>query len=356
MHFFIILSIGYILSIIYTIYKASNLKTLYLWSPVIALDISYFLGILIPFFIFKLSGMSLSYTFDYIIYYSLVIHLLFHFLFKKYNYIKYVINFPPLYSKSNNRRKIVIICASLVILLTGIHTGVTLKLLAGGNIEDLRRTAEIGIGFIRDIPMLIIQIGIFVFLLLTKKSEVWKIVFVGSIALVLFISTGNKAPMLNLFFSYLSYVLIKYRGLKFYEYLLFYFAVPIGAAFFNCIRQGSFFNIIENFKSYLMYGEFLFRVNTVKIIEKTELENSFLNGKEFIAGIYKIIPRFIWKEKPLSFDYYYKELIGYDFEGGGTPIPLVYRFYTNFGADFYIFYILWLFLVFVLYLNSATLL
>ena len=96
--------------------------------------------------------------------------------------------------------------------------------------------------------------------------------FVGSIALVLFISTGNKAPMLNLFFSYLSYVLIKYRGLKFYEYLLFYFAVPIGAAFFNCIRQGSFFNIIENFKSYLMYGEFLFRVNTVKIIEKTEFQ------------------------------------------------------------------------------------
>lgn len=74
-----------------------------------------------------------------------------------------------------------------------------------------------------------------------------------------------------------------------------------------------------------------------------------MNGEEFISGIYKIIPRFIWNEKPLSFDYYYKDLIEYDFDGGGTPIALIYRFYTNFGESFYIYYILWLLFVVLMY-------
>ena len=258
---------------------------------------------------------------------------------RKYNYKVYNIVLSDIYRKTNKQRYTIIICSLLLIILIGLFTGVTTGLITGKNIEDLRRTSEVGIGFIRDIPMLLVQVCTLIFLLSSTKNERWKFMFIGMEACILFVSTGNKAPILNVALSYIAYLTIKYRGLKIYEYMLYYFSIPIAAAFLNSVRQGSFWNFIENFRNYFAYGTFIFQVNTVKVVQVTEAENAFLNGEEFISGIYKIIPRFIWNEKPLSFDYYYKDLIEYDFDGGGTPIALIYRFYTNFGESFYIYYI-----------------
>ena len=268
---------------------------------------------------------------------------------RKYNYKVYNIVLSDIYRKTNKQRYTIIICSLLLIILIGLFTGVTTGLITGKNIEDLRRTSEVGIGFIRDIPMLLVQVCTLIFLLSSTKNERWKFMFIGMEACILFVSTGNKAPILNVALSYIAYLTIKYRGLKIYEYMLYYFSIPIAAAFLNSVRQGSFWNFIENFRNYFAYGTFIFQVNTVKVVQVTEAENAFLNGEEFISGIYKIIPRFIWNEKPLSFDYYYKDLIEYDFDGGGTPIALIYRFYTNFGESFYIYYILWLLFVVLMY-------
>ena len=142
--------------------------------------------------------------------------------------------------------------------------------------------------------------------------------------------------------------------MKLYEYILYYFSIPLTAAFFNSIRQGAFSNFLHNIEVYLSYGTFVFQVNTIKIVTTIKDTNAFLDGQEFLSGLYKIIPRFIWPDKPLSFDYLYKELIGYDFEGGGTPIALVYRFFTNFGDYYYVYYIIWLLITYYMYVIAYS--
>lgn len=331
-----------------TLIKASKKGTLYLWSPVIVLDVVYVVNVLIP-YLLSVGPLNLNDTFFNIVFYGLLIQIIFHLILRKYNYKVYNIVLSDIYRKTNKQRYTIIICSLLLIILIGLFTGVTTGLITGKNIEDLRRTSEVGIGFIRDIPMLLVQVCTLIFLLSSTKNERWKFMFIGMEACILFVSTGNKAPILNVALSYIAYLTIKYRGLKIYEYMLYYFSIPIAAAFLNSVRQGSFWNFIENFRNYFAYGTFIFQVNTVKVVQVTEAENAFLNGEEFISGIYKIIPRFIWNEKPLSFDYYYKDLIEYDFDGGGTPIALIYRFYTNFGESFYIYYILWLLFVVLMY-------
>ena len=55
---------------------------------------------------------------------------------------------------------------------------------------------------------------------------------------------------------------------------------------------------------------------------------NFFWGEEYYTGLVKFIPRFLWPDKPLSFDYKLKELANYDFEGGGI--------YTTLCNDLYI--------------------
>lgn len=348
MNYLIFFSLIYLYLMLSTLIKASKKGTLYLWSPVIVLDVVYVVNVLIP-YLLSVGPLNLNDTFFNIVFYGLLIQIIFHLILRKYNYKVYNIVLSDIYRKTNKQRYTIIICSLLLIILIGLFTGVTTGLITGKNIEDLRRTSEVGIGFIRDIPMLLVQVCTLIFLLSSTKNERWKFMFIGMEACILFVSTGNKAPILNVALSYIAYLTIKYRGLKIYEYMLYYFSIPIAAAFLNSVRQGSFWNFIENFRNYFAYGTFIFQVNTVKVVQVTEAENAFLNGEEFISGIYKIIPRFIWNEKPLSFDYYYKDLIEYDFDGGGTPIALIYRFYTNFGESFYIYYILWLLFVVLMY-------
>ena len=64
----------------------------------------------------------------------------------------------------------------------GVMSGVLINLLRGNNIEDLRRTSEIGVGVIRDIPMLGIQIIMLVLFL----QKTWKC-YIKSLLFILFV-------------------------------------------------------------------------------------------------------------------------------------------------------------------------
>lgn len=76
---------------------------------------------------------------------------------------------------------------------------------------------------------------------------------------------------------------------------------------------------------------------------------NFFWGEEYYTGLVKFIPRFLWPDKPLSFDYKLKELANYDFEGGGIYTTLCNDLYINFGYYYFIFYILWLLFIHYLY-------
>lgn len=230
MNYLIFFSLIYLYLMLSTLIKASKKGTLYLWSPVIVLDVVYVVNVLIP-YLLSVGPLNLNDTFFNIVFYGLLIQIIFHLILRKYNYKVYNIVLSDIYRKTNKQRYTIIICSLLLIILIGLFTGVTTGLITGKNIEDLRRTSEVGIGFIRDIPMLLVQVCTLIFLLSSTKNERWKFMFIGMEACILFVSTGNKAPILNVALSYIAYLTIKYRGLKIYEYMLYYFSIPIAALF-----------------------------------------------------------------------------------------------------------------------------
>ena len=338
----------YIIHVIWTIIKASNRRTLYLWSPVIFLDVYFIENVLLSYLLVDdLSGEI--YAFKYITLTGLFVGIVFHFLLYKYNFIEPEFYIPQQYVVTNEkRRKILNICL-LIVLLTGLATGVTTTFLSGGNIEGMRRTEEVGIGFIRDIPIMILQISLLVYLFVDESPIKKKTIYVVLIAFVLFLSTGNKAIILSISTPYIIYLLLTYRGFKLWHYLSYKFLIPLVAGILNGIRSADLSSIYTHTMNYLYSSVWLFEVNTYQIITQTEQQHAFLNGDEFIASTTRIIPRFLWPDKPMSYDYYYKELINYEFEGGGTPMPYIYRFYTNFGYSFPIFYILYFLIILYIY-------
>jgi hypothetical protein len=230
--------------------------------------------------------------------------------------------------------------------LSGIYIGVTTGLLNGTNIENLRRTNEIGMGFIRDIPTIGIRIIILVLILQYTKFSVCRAAFICFVCgIVLFMSTGHKASFGIGILSFICFFNLKYRGFKLYEYIIYHFLIPTGAAVLQTIRGGIWSDFSNHIIIFYNYPTVLFEVNTIPITNKINTLG-YVWGQEYYSALVKIVPRFLWNDKPLDFGYYYKELIGYDFEGGGTPIPTIFSLYVNFGYWFILFYILWnLFLI-----------
>ena len=191
MNTLLLFSLLYLLLIITALFKAGRRNTLYLWSPVVVIDIAYFTGVLLP-FIFSSTIVELDDIFYNIVYNSLLAQIVLHFLLRKINFKRFEFGLSVYYLETNSQRYKIILLSLLILILIGIYTGVSIGLLSGKSVENLRRTSEIGIGFIRDMPMLILQICTFIFLLCSKKTEKWKLAFIGIIAIILFISTGNK--------------------------------------------------------------------------------------------------------------------------------------------------------------------
>jgi len=345
---FCLSAIIYILHSLYVLIKSAKIGTLYLWSPVIVWDLSFIEGTIVPYIVLSELSSEL-YAFKYVTYWGLIIGVLIHFALLKYNYCKPRYYIPNVYIRTNVKRKKIIYMCVLILLGCGIYTGVFTSFISGGSVEDLRRTSEVGIGFIRDIPIMFIQLSLFVYLLISKQTNKKKLFLTLLICLFSFLSTGNKAIILTFFTSFLVYLLVKYRGFKLWQFLLFKFSIPVAAGLLNGLRQKNIEIVGNAIMNYLAGYIWIFQVNTFKIIQETEKQQAFLGGDEFWASCTRIVPRFLWPNKPVSYDYYYKELIGYEFEGGGTPIPDIYRFFTNFGYSFPIYYLFFGGILFFLY-------
>lgn len=352
---FYLLAFLYMLHSLYVLIKSVKLGTLYLWSPVIVWDFNLIEGTIIPYMVLSELSSEL-YAFKYITYWGLVIGIVIHFMLLKFNYSKPHYYIPDAYIKTNIKRKKIIYICVIILLGCGIYTGVFTNLISGRSVEGLRRTSEVGIGFIRDIPIMFLQLSLFVYLLISTQTNRQKMFFTLLICLFSFLSMGNKAVILTVFTSFLVYWLVKNGGFKLWQFILFRFSIPVVAGLLNAFRQRNIDIMGNSIMNYLANYIWLFQVNTSVIIQETEKQQAFLGGDEFWASCTRIIPRFLWLEKPLSFDYYYKELIGYDFEGGGTPIPYIYRFFTNFGYSFPLYYLFFGGILFFLYkkLNSSV--
>ncbi len=136
---------------------------------------------LIPFLIFS-TTIKLSTTISYVIICSTIVHLFMFIKYHKLNFTKIEIFIPNTYKQYNRKRKVIICLCLLILLAIGTYTGVLGGLIRGNDIEGLRRTSEIGIGVIRDIPILIVFLLSISLMLQAKKEEWIKIMFyLGSV-------------------------------------------------------------------------------------------------------------------------------------------------------------------------------
>lgn len=124
--------------------------------------------------------------------------------------------------------------------------------------------------------------------------------------------------------------------------------MPLAAGTLQGIRGGDLTLIASQIAVFFSYPVILYQANSIPIMNAVGTENFFW-GEEYYTGLVKFIPRFLWPDKPLSFDYKLKELANYDFEGGGIYTTLCNDLYINFGYYYFIFYILWLSFIHYLY-------
>jgi len=334
----------YLVTVLLLFWRIAKKGTLYICSPLLVVELPFITQCLLPYWIFS-KAEDYDPAFSYVILTSVIVHLSLLYLFR--NLLLTPIHFVEPYFP---KKKCGILLLSLLLVLgAGLYSGVTLGLLRGANVENLRRSNEIGLGVVTEIPIFIIQILTLSLLLGNKKKNVLEaFVFVSGIGVLLFLSKGHKAVFASVILLFLIYFNIRKRGFRFYEYILFYFIQPLVAALLQTLRGGSVQDLADNVQTFVTYPFLLFQVNIVPVVNKIS-ESTFLYGIEYFSAAVQFIPRFLWENKPVAFDYYYKDLIGYDFDGGGVPIPNEFSFYVNFSYMAPLFLFLWNALIFFFY-------
>lgn len=244
-----------------------------------------------------------------------------------------------------------------IIISTGFYTGVTQMLLTGGNVEDLRMTSDVGMGFVRAVPVFGIPYLAMEYFILNKKLSFGKAGIIGlSLGLVLFLATAARGGLLTYAMCFFVWVNIRYRGFKWYEYFaIFYLLKPVIATILKVIRSTDILELVE-FRLF-EHEQMIFGSNTVRLAEYMDRYQEYLLGASYAYPIVRLIPRFLWPDKPMAIDYKYKEMVGLEFEGGGIYTSADFDMFLNFGYYYIIEYILWLLLVHWMYqklINSDT--
>jgi len=242
---------------------------------------------------------------------------------------------------SENRLRVILLFVFLI-FISGFVTGVTPSLLRGIDVEDMRRSAEVGVGFIREIPSFGLPILILEYFLLKQNISIKRAIIITLlIALIFFIATGHRRGVAVYLTLFLVWYNFRYRKFKWYEYLcVFYLIQPIIAAGLTLIRSGSdwAFDGITLFE----HEKMIFNTNTMLLARWIESSNFYMMGYSYFSALVYFIPRFLWPGKPVSIDYYYKEVVGLDFEGGGIYTTNDFELYMNFGYYYIIPYIIYL--------------
>lgn len=348
----------YIAFIIFFTFYFSHKGVFYIFSPFITIYLAFAVDDVIP-LIAALSTdiVEIPDNLKYVTTTTAIINIFSLLVFKK-QLLKRVSITTPYFPKRilKQRRNIFILFISLI-LFAGIITGVTPALIKGINVEDLRRTSEIGMGFIRTIPSFGIPYILLIYLFsktnigFIKKGLICLFIGIG-----FFFTTAARADILTYATVFFIWFNISKRAFKWYEYYgLFYILSPIIATFLFLLRGGGHFK--EGlWNSFFSQQFIIFGANTLRLMNYITDENLFW-GESYYIDIVKIIPRFIWSEKPVSIDYKYKELVGVEFEGGGIYTTTPNDFYLNFGTYYFISYIIWILIIHYLYkklINTNT--
>lgn len=111
------------------------------------------------------------------------------------------------------------------------------------------------------------------------------------LSVFLFLTTGNKGGVLVGVTLFLLFFHLKKRGFKWYEYVLYYLAMPLAAGTLQGIRGGDLTLIASQIAVFFSYPVILYQANSIPIMNAVGTENFFW-GEEYYTGLVKFIPRF----------------------------------------------------------------
>lgn len=345
------LVIVYILFVFFYIYKYSNNGTLYIFTPFL-IYVSFIIEDLIPMYMPHVRSIPPVMYRNNII--AMIMNTIFILYYNKIYQLKATFTIPmsSYISVKGKRYRMVFICL-LVLLISGLLSGTFIGFLKGQDMEDARRTGEIGIGFIRDLPELMLRIiGIVILLGSYRKYPIIAGLLCFAIGMFeVIISGGNRAALLAWVVVFLVYFGIVYRGLKWWEYIFYLIAFNIVGLILGLLRRGlgvdnafDEFSIAHGFSG----NQNIFYENSIALVDLTHGRN-FFYGEELYSNLVYFIPRFLWPDKPVSFGYKLKELAGYDFDGGGIGATLIENMYINWGNFWVLNYFIWIWFVHKLY-------
>ena len=215
--------------------------------------------------------------------------------------------------------------------------------------EDLRMTSDVGMGFVRAIPGFGIPYLVMEYFLLNRKLSFWKAGAIGlAVGLILFMATAARGGILVYAMCFFMWVNLRYRGFKWYEYFgIFYLLKPVIATILKAIRSANIIDLVD--LQLFDHEKMIFGANTVRLAEYMERTHAYLWGESYAYSIARIIPRFLWPDKPIAIDYKYKDMVGLDFDGGGIYTSDDFDMFLNFGYYYVIEYVLWLLLIHWMY-------
>ncbi len=340
----------YVVFLLYVIWQASRQGTLYVFSPLVL--------VYLPFAAFNIYPLV---TYDEelpanIVNVTLItcaVNMAFMLAFRK-QFLQHVQVRPDrrLARYAGNRKAVA--CFFLgIIVSAGFYTGVTQMLLAGIDVEDFRMTSDVGMGFVRAIPFFGLPYLVTEYFITSRKLSFWKAAAIGfTVGLLCFLSSAARGSLAAYIGCFFVWVNLRYRGFRWYEFFfIFYLLKPVIATALQAIRMGNAMELagIQLFD----HEKMIFGSNTVRLARYMEQTNGYLWGESYVYPIFRLIPRFLWPDKPMAIDYKYKEMVEMDFDGGGIYTTEDFDMFLNFGYFYVIEYVLWLLLIHWMYRQLA---
>lgn len=340
----------YLILLAYFIYLSSRKKTLYVFSILLCTYLSFGWNEIIPLFLTK---HQVPQTLLNITFLTTIINIVFLLIYKNQwiTPVKLSINSNLYYKKYSSTRNIVLVIFLLLIFFAGFYTGLTQALLAGADVENLRVTSNLGMGFIRALPVFGLPFIILEKFILDKYLTFKKAALIGLLlGFLMFMTTASRDGILTYAMCFFIWFSIRRRAFKWYEYMaIFYIAKPVIANILKFIRSAGASGDTEIKWSLFDYPLMILEQNTIRLVNFVQDSNIYFYGESYFYDIVRYIPRFLWPNKPMPIDFVYKDLTGMEFDGGGIFTTPSVDFYLNFGYWFVVPYILWLWLVHTLY-------
>lgn len=338
----------YIVLVAYYIWKASRKGTLYVFSPLVTLYFVFAPGCIYPLVTYD---DSLPDNIVNVTHITCFINIVFLLLYGKQFSQRVQVEMPAALRKYERRRRDMAIFFLGVIICSGLYTGVTQMLLTGIDVENYRRTSEIGMGFVTAVPSFGVPYLVMEYFISHRKLSVLKAGIIGlSIGIVLFLATAARGGLLTYAMCFFIWINLRYRGFRWYEYFgIFYLLKPVISALLAAIRSANIFELtnVELFDN----EKIIFGANTVRLAEYMNRTHAYLWGESYYYPIVRLIPRFLWPNKPVSIDYTYKKMAELEFDGGGIYTSNDFDLFLNFGYWYVVVYVFWLLLIHWMYKN-----